>query len=222
MRKKIVTIVAVIVFCIGLFSLTSVVESKYSEKLKASAVIDKKENNKIKEKLPVVEATTNEEKLEEKPSSPKSSTPEEKPSVSSGTTSTPEKNKESQSQTTQPIKTQQPRPVEPAPKEEVNFIIEDAVHNKTIISLHGDFSGESVGSITKKTLESKGIKYRATGNSSSLYFSSINGIKERDAGPTSGWCYFVNGVKLNKGCGQYTPQNGDIVVWKYLENGISE
>lgn len=222
MKKKIVAIVAVIVFCIGLFSLTSVVESKYSEKLKASAVIDKKENNKIKEKLPVVEATTNEEKLEEKPSSPKSSTPEEKPSVSSGNTSTPKKNKESQSQTTQPIKTQQPRPVEPAPKEEVNFIIEDAVHNKTIISLHGDFSGESVGSITKKILESKGIKYRATGSSSSLYFSSINGIKERDDGPTSGWCYFVNGVKLNKGCGQYTPQNGEIVVWKYLKDGISE
>lgn len=104
-----------------------------------------------------------------------------------------------------------------------NFVILDAVHNKTIYSAREDFSGMSVADITIKILNSKGISKRTVSGSSGVYFSMIAGLKERDqsVGPYSGWCFFVNGKKAGTGASSYILKPDDSVIWKYLQDGVS-
>lgn len=227
MKKKIISIVAVIVFCIGLFSLNSIIHKKYDAKLQKNVSLAKQNNkrktsdkNNTAGEVSKSEAAT---KANSEVKTNTSSANEVKTQTASSSTNnnvaTPQKSKTETTPQTTPATT---KTSEPSPTQQVNFTIVDDVHNATILSTHGNFSGDSVGSITMKLLDAKGIKYRATGSGNSIYFSSINGVKERDAGPTSGWMYYVNGEKLNVGCGQYIPKQGDNIVWKYVKDGLSE
>jgi len=50
---------------------------------------------------------------------------------------------------------------------------------------------------------------------SGTYIKAINGLREKDHGPMSGWMYTVNGDYVMASCGAYYPENGDTIYWYY-------
>ncbi|NLU07515.1 MAG: DUF4430 domain-containing protein [Clostridiales bacterium] len=117
------------------------------------------------------------------------------------------------------------------PESSATFQVVDTVHgNKMIISRNIDSSmnGQTVGYITERILDSAKISYKATGSASTLYFAAIDGLEEKKAGKLSGWCYYVKKKgdsvfhKPNIGSGQWVWHTGDVVVWRYLADGIND
>lgn len=94
-----------------------------------------------------------------------------------------------------------------------NFIVRDSVNDKILVSKHVEFNGETVADITKQNVSCK-VK-------SGDYFYEIAGLKERSAGPLSGWCYFINGSKPGIGSGSYVLKKDDIIEWKFLKDGVN-
>lgn len=95
-----------------------------------------------------------------------------------------------------------------------NFFVIDTVSNKTLFSAYFNYNGENVQEVTKKLV---GTNCVIRGG----YLKEMYGLKERGAGPLSGWCYFVNDKKAVVGVASYAPDKNDIVVWKYLQDGLS-
>lgn len=52
-----------------------------------------------------------------------------------------------------------------------------------------------------------------------IYIQSISQIKEKDAGPMSGWIYKVNNVTISYGMSQYKVNDGDFIQLLYSCNG---
>lgn len=143
---------------------------------------------------------------------------------------TPSKKKESSNSSDSPKTTVKPKKEEPVPdvKDETpNFIVIDTISNKTLASKHVDYDNITVAQLTFKVLDELGIKYRTTGFNDTTYFSSIAGLREKQAGPLSGWCYYVKKsgssefVKPNVGTGSWLYNKGDTVIWKYWEDGVN-
>lgn len=115
------------------------------------------------------------------------------------------------------------------PVEQSSIEIIDAIHGNTVVLQKNldNIDGQSVGYITQKALDEAKIKYTTKGTGSTVYFSDINGLKEKAEGPLSGWCYYVKKKgqsefsKASVGSGQYVLNSGDAVIWKYVENGYS-
>ena len=47
------------------------------------------------------------------------------------------------------------------------------------------------------------------------YVSGVNGLRELEYGPMSGWIYAVNGNTPSKNPGDYLLEDGDLVTWTY-------
>lgn len=115
------------------------------------------------------------------------------------------------------------------PEEAATFVFIDTVNgNRVILQKKVDLEGETVGYITCRLLDEAKIKYKTTGSASTLYFAAIDGLEEKKAGRLSGWCYYVKKKgdtrfhKPNVGSGQWVYKKGDLVVWKYLADGIHD
>lgn len=52
--------------------------------------------------------------------------------------------------------------------------------------------------------------------SGSGYVEGIDGVFQFDAGPESGWIYFVNGQMPPVGAGEYEPAAEDVILWQYI------
>ncbi len=50
------------------------------------------------------------------------------------------------------------------------------------------------------------------------YVRAINGLAEKQHGPTSGWMYKVNGATSMRSCGDCYLNNGDNVYWIYVDS----
>lgn len=74
--------------------------------------------------------------------------------------------------------------------------------------------GDTVLSITRRVLDSKGIDFRIR----SGYVVGIDGQNEFDKGPTSGWMFSVNGDFPSIGPGSVTVEDGDYIQWLYTTN----
>jgi hypothetical protein len=74
--------------------------------------------------------------------------------------------------------------------------------------------GDTVLSITRRVLDSKGIDYKIR----SGYVVGIDGQNEFDKGPTSGWMFSVNGDFPGIGPGSVTVEDGDYIQWLYTTN----
>lgn len=59
-------------------------------------------------------------------------------------------------------------------------------------------------------------RIETSGSGSSIYVSGIDGVREFDDGPTSGWKFSVNGYYPQTGAGQYPLSNGDRLIWIYV------
>ncbi|QAT40313.1 DUF4430 domain-containing protein [Clostridium sp. JN-9] len=105
--------------------------------------------------------------------------------------------------------------------EQPNFTIYNDVNKTTVFSKYISFNeGETAANVTKKALDSNSISYRLKDG---FYISSMAGLSEKASGmPSSGWCFYVNGVKSSVGASSYILKSGDKVTWKYLEDGLNK
>lgn len=77
-------------------------------------------------------------------------------------------------------------------------------------------SGESVYTALVKATQAANIEMGARDTQYGVYIYEINYLREKMAGPGSGWMYSVNGKIPNKGCGAYYPSAGDRIVFFYV------
>jgi len=106
---------------------------------------------------------------------------------------------------------------EPEKKQEPNVRIVNDITGEAIASEYVNIEGKSAYDVTLEILEKNNISKKIK----SGYFASMAGLEERKPEKTSGWCYYVNGVKPGIGASAYTLKSGDKLVWKFLLDGIS-
>ena len=222
MKKKILLMVVVIFVSIGLLSISKVVQDKYLSKDSVSEqkndLVQKPKDVTPKEDV-VTEGrveTTN-PNIEVKPVTEKETEVVVKEDVKTTVTKAPG------IENIAPTKDVPKVPVikTPEPKKEPNFIVKDDISGKTILSIYVSTENKTVAQVTFSGLDKNSISYKATGRAEVVYFTMIDSLKARDAGPLSGWCYYVNGTKSSVSCGAYKLKPGDVVLWKYLEDGVN-
>lgn len=77
-------------------------------------------------------------------------------------------------------------------------------------------SSSTAYSILRELAKQNGKSISTKGFGSTVYVSGIDGLKEFDHGPSSGWMYKVNGTPPNIGAGAYKVKAGDQVIWYYV------
>lgn len=61
-----------------------------------------------------------------------------------------------------------------------------------------------------------GVSVNAQSSAYGMYVSAIGGLAEKEHGSMSGWIYTVNGSEPSVSCSSYTLNDGDTVVWRYV------
>jgi cytoskeletal protein RodZ len=233
MKKKILLIVAVILVSAGILSISKIVKQKYLNKdtssLQQNAEMVKEDNikedaKKEIEKEEVKQEVKQEDQKETIKTKVETVTPKEQNSAVES--KTPESTTVAKAENTEKVETVQEVPKEvvtkaPVPKKQPNFIIKDDISGKVILSINLNNENKTVGDVTISQLASNNISYKASGRGDAIYFTMINNLKNRGVGPLSGWCYFVNGTKPGVSCGAYKLKSGDVVEWRYLEDGVN-
>jgi cytoskeletal protein RodZ len=217
-KKKILLMVVVIFVSIGLLSISKIVQEKYLNKDTVSTQQKDlvKKSIEVTPKKDVIAKRTSETpktNAESKPETDKKTEVDVKTTVTKATAA----------ENVTPAKDVQKAPITkvPEPKKEPNFIVKDDITGKTILSIYVSIENKTVAQVTFSELDNKGINYKASGRGEVVYFTMIDSLKARDAGPLSGWCYYVNGTKASVSCGAYKLKSGDVVEWKYLEDGVN-
>lgn len=77
-------------------------------------------------------------------------------------------------------------------------------------------SSSTAYSVLRELAKQNGKSISTKGFGSTVYVSGIDGLKEFDHGPSSGWMYKVNGTPPNIGAGAYYVKAGDTVIWYYV------
>lgn len=77
--------------------------------------------------------------------------------------------------------------------------------------------GESVYDVLKREADAAGIPLTKSGNAlfKTIYITSLQNLREKDCGDTSGWMYRVNGQSPGISCAAYRLKDGDRVEWDY-------
>lgn len=116
--------------------------------------------------------------------------------------------------------TSAPQQVEP-PKQETPIKQTVSVQvigvNSTIMQGNIEVNSSSTAySVLRELAKQNGKSISTKGFGSAVYVSGIDGLKEFDHGPSSGWMYKVNGTPPNIGAGAYRVKAGDQVIWYYV------
>lgn len=241
MKKKGILILIMIICCVALIFFVGRMQNKYvyqgtqensakssetvlnksegSNNIKQEEKNDTPVNTEVKEKSEpkntAVQSTESEKKLEVQKDTQATQSTQTKENSKSSTKEGTDTKQSTQGVNTAPVKA-------PEKAELPNFYIKDTTNGHLILSCAFEVAGKTVGEVTTTVLDQKGISYRAKGSGGSIYFSAINGIKERDKGPASGWCYYVNGGKVAVSAGSYKLKAGDMVEWRYLQDGLNK
>lgn len=77
-------------------------------------------------------------------------------------------------------------------------------------------SSSTAYSVLRELAKQNGKSISTKGFGSTVYVSGIDGLKEFDYGPSSGWMYKVNGTPPNIGAGAYKVKARDTVIWYYV------
>lgn len=77
-------------------------------------------------------------------------------------------------------------------------------------------SSSTAYSVLRELAKQNGKSISTKGFGSTVYISGIDGLKEFDHGPSSGWMYKVNGTPPNIGAGAYKVKARDTVIWYYV------
>ncbi len=77
--------------------------------------------------------------------------------------------------------------------------------------------GETVFDVLKRVVRDAGIQMEFSYFPAyeSMYIEGIGNLYEKDCGGSSGWLYYVNGVKPNYGVSKYTLEDQDEVIFHY-------
>lgn len=67
------------------------------------------------------------------------------------------------------------------------------------------------GATVYDALKATGVAFSGAGG----YVAGISGVYEFDWGSTSGWLYYVNGIKPNVASTKYVCKDGDVIQWRY-------
>lgn len=116
--------------------------------------------------------------------------------------------------------TSAPQQVEP-PKQETPLKQTVSVQvigvNSTMMQGNIEVNSSSTAySVLRELAKQNGKSISTKGFGSTVYVSGIDGLKEFDHGPSSGWMYKVNGTPPNIGAGAYRLKAGDQVIWYYV------
>ena len=116
--------------------------------------------------------------------------------------------------------TSAPQQVEP-PKQEtpIKQTVSVQVIGVNSTMMLGDIevnSSSTAYSVLRELAKQNGKSISTKGFGSTVYVSGIDGLKEFDHGPSSGWMYKVNGTPPNIGAGAYRLKAGDQVIWYYV------
>lgn len=116
--------------------------------------------------------------------------------------------------------TSAPQQVEP-PKQETTIKQTVSVQvigvNSTMMQGNIEVNSSSTAySVLRELAKQNGKSISTKGFGSTVYVSGIDGLKEFDHGPSSGWMYKVNGTPPNIGAGAYRLKAGDQVIWYYV------
>lgn len=116
--------------------------------------------------------------------------------------------------------TSAPQQVEP-PKQEIPIKQTVSVQvigvNSTMMQGNIEVNSSSTAySVLRELAKQNGKSISTKGFGSTVYVSGIDGLKEFDHGPSSGWMYKVNGTPPNIGAGAYRVKAGDQVIWYYV------
>lgn len=116
--------------------------------------------------------------------------------------------------------TSAPQQVEP-PKQETSIKQTVSVQvigvNSTMMQGNIEVNSSSTAySVLRELAKQNGKSISTKGFGSTVYVSGIDGLKEFDHGPSSGWMYKVNGTPPNIGAGAYKVKAGDQVIWYYV------
>lgn len=223
MKKKLLLIVAMIIISITAISFAGNLQNKITTQQTGNNVVENKDTTN----KPVETTKTPETKIENKDTKTQNTqVKQENNKTNQNNVTQKNTNKTEDKQTKITSKETTKTAENTANKDKVqekkpNVIIVNAITNQVIYKGYVDISSKTAADVTIKVLIDNKISYRAKGTGGSIYFYSIAGLKERDNGPNSGWCYFVNGIKPSVGAGGYTLKDGDILEWKYLEDGLN-
>ncbi len=88
------------------------------------------------------------------------------------------------------------------------------IQSSTWVSLR---SGDTPYSILIRALGAGRVQ--SSGSGSTAYVQGIDGLKEFDRGPLSGWMYALNRNYLSRGADSVILKSGDTVAWRYTLNG---
>lgn len=116
--------------------------------------------------------------------------------------------------------TSAPQQVEP-PKQETPIKQTVSVQvigvNSTMMQGNIEVNSSSTAySVLRELAKQNGKSISTKGFGSTVYVSGIDGLKEFDHGPSSGWMYKVNGTPPNIGAGAYRLKAGNQVIWYYV------
>lgn len=211
MKRKLVLIILVLLVSTGLIFLSKGLQ-------KQEAPIQEARANTTDQQIQI-DSSIDENKEETKNTSEGSNVSITTDSQDNKPESTSKTSNETQ-KTTETVKNTKPQP-KAVPVQVPNLTITDSISGKAILSKTAVYNGETVAQATIKALDSAKMSYKASTFGDAVYFSSINGLRERSAGPSSGWCYYINGRKLSVGAGSYKLNKDDKLEWKFLKDGVS-
>lgn len=162
-------------------------------------------------------------KKETKSSSSKQETKkQETKKIETKSSSTKQETKKTETNTSSSNKqeTSAPQQVEP-PKQEtpVKQTVSVQVIGVNSTMMQGNIevnSSSTAYSVLRELAKQNGKSISTKGFGSTVYVSGIDGLKEFDHGPSSGWMYKVNGTPPNIGAGAYRLKAGDQVIWYYV------
>ncbi len=75
--------------------------------------------------------------------------------------------------------------------------------------------GESVYDILVRAARENSLHLEHSGPDGMEYIVAIGNLYEQQYGALSGWVYYVNGLSPSVGCGEYIPQDGDVIEFHY-------
>ena len=143
-----------------------------------------------------------------------------KTETKSSDTSTKQETKKTETKSSSKQETSAPQQVE-TPKQEtpVKQTVSVQVIGINTTMMQGNIevnSSSTAYSVLRELAQQNGKSISTKGFGSTVYVSGIDGLKEFDHGPSSGWMYKVNGTPPNIGAGAYKVKAGDKVIWYYV------
>jgi len=120
---------------------------------------------------------------------------------------------------------QQPQPINVSLSVSCNVAIEAGSATAQAVSDNGAMRYATLrldaGTSVYDALVASGARLGSQGSPGSpigVYISAIDGLPQGEAGPQSGWKYYVNGTAPGVSCDKYVLSNGDSVEWRYVTN----